>query len=414
MTSKNKSFIYHLIGFCLGIFLFGPSAEPIYFENFSALISIYTLWKRAAEILSFYLLIYIVLRNKKGLKLNHLVLPFSIIIYYVYFIVLTVLTGGYYRQIVSHFIGCFYVCACFYLALTWNDDSLLSGGLFIYASELYLNFILMIIKPEGFYYPTFGAYAPLLGYKNVILRNFFPGLVFALALDFIQKKKISFRSWLYLIVLFITSILADSTTSIVATAILIISILIFGNMKHISKLANLRIFFIASLIVLFMIIILQVSTPMMIYLTGIFNKDVTFTGRVYLWNQAINYITKKPIFGYGFEGYTVLNQKFYIGIDFSYESCHNFYLDMVYRSGLIGMFIMALIILQADYKMNNPFIDKNVRLYFILLSLIYFVSWNFEPFVDESLHNVFGFFLFLYYLWEENSLIYRKYNDHFA
>ena len=415
MKVKNKSKIEYILGFFLGIFLIGPQIMPLYFTQYSMINTMYDFWGRAAAILSFYLIIFIILSNRYRLKLNNLMLPFLILVYYVYYISVTFLNHGSTRVLAREFIDCIYVCASFYIVLTWRDESLLSGGLFIYETELFINLFFLIIKPEGFFYPvtnwyTFGNNYPFLAHKNVILRMLFPGLVFALALDFIKDNKKLSRTWIYLIALIITSILADSSTSIVATIFLALSMLFWGNMKHNSKLISIRNFNAAALIVFFIVIVLQIATPFSIFLTGILQRDLTFTGRTLLWNEAISYIIKKPIFGYGLEDTNIQYQRFFNEYD-SFNSCHNFYLDTVYRSGLVGLAIIFLIILQADKKMNNPLINEKVKVYFILLSLIYFVAWNFEPFIDSYLHNIFGYFLFLFYLWEKNSLIYRKYND---
>ena len=414
MKVKNKSKIDYILGFFLGIFLFGPQKMPLYFTRFSMIDTFYDLWKLASMALTFFLLIFILSSNRKRLKPNNLMLPFLIIVYYVYCILVTLINHGSTRLQIRELINCIYICASFYIVLTWRDGGLLSGALFLFAAELFINLILLIIKPEGFFYPmTYwyrnGQYYPFLAQKNVILRMLFPGLVFALALDFIKNDKKLPRTWIYLIALIATSILANSSTSIVATIFLALSMLFWGNMKHNSKLISIRNINAAALIVFFIVIVLQIATPFSVFLTGILQKDLTFTGRTFLWNEAISYITKKPIFGYGLEDSNIQYQRFFTEYEV-FDSCHNFYLDTVYRSGLVGLFIIFLIILQVDKKMNNPLINEKVRLYFILLSLIIFVSWNFEPYVGENLHNILGYFLFLYYLWEENSLIYRKCN----
>ena len=409
MVKKDKFNIFYIIGFLLGLFLFGPITKPTYFDQIRLLATVYTTWKRVAEVLSVYLIIFIISRNKKSLKIKDILLPLLIIIYYVYYLILTFIYRGEVNNLFRQFISCVYVCATFYLALTWTDESLLTGGLFLFEFDMFINLFFLITRPEGFYYKSFGFYSPFLENKNTILRFLFPGLFFALVLDFIQKKKISIRTWIYLITLLITAIIAESSTSIIATSLLILSMLVFGNMNHISTKISIKLFFIISLIVLLFIIILQVSSPFLVYLTGILNRDITFTGRIYLWSEAVSYIQKRPIFGYGYEGVNVLNNMFYAG-GFSSQSCHNFYLDLAYRSGLFGLSIIFLIILQADKKMKNPLIDDKVRLSFILISLIYFISWNFEVFVDDEIFNVLGYFLLLYYLWAKNSLVYRSYN----
>ncbi|MFP5273321.1 O-antigen ligase family protein [Coleofasciculus sp.] len=84
-------------------------------------------------------------------------------------------------------------------------------------------------------------------------------------------------------------------------------------------------------------------------------KDMTLTGRTYLWREIIKAVNKHPLFGYGYEGFW----QFWRGIDnpalmlrlpefhgFMPEESHNGYLDIALEVGWIGLaiFIISLLI----------------------------------------------------------------------
>ncbi|MEQ9000320.1 MAG: O-antigen ligase [Coleofasciculus sp. B1-GNL1-01] len=85
------------------------------------------------------------------------------------------------------------------------------------------------------------------------------------------------------------------------------------------------------------------------------DKDMTLTGRTYIWREVIKAVNKHPLFGYGYEGFW----QFWRGIDnpalmlrlpefdgFMPEESHNGYLEIALEVGWIGLaiFIVSLLI----------------------------------------------------------------------
>lgn len=84
-------------------------------------------------------------------------------------------------------------------------------------------------------------------------------------------------------------------------------------------------------------------------------KDMTLTGRTYLWREIVKAVNKHPFFGYGYEGFW----QFWRGIDnpalmlrlpefhgFMPEQSHNGYLEIALEVGWIGfsIFLVSLLI----------------------------------------------------------------------
>ena len=61
-------------------------------------------------------------------------------------------------------------------------------------------------------------------------------------------------------------------------------------------------------------------------------KDITFTGRVYIWDAVILKFLNHPLLGYGLLPFVYVKR----GI-FPIYSTHNFFLDILYKTGITGM-----------------------------------------------------------------------------
>jgi len=80
-------------------------------------------------------------------------------------------------------------------------------------------------------------------------------------------------------------------------------------------------------------------------LLGLMGRDLSFTGRVPLWQMVIHYISLKPIFGYGYAAFwnqsSVLAQTIWRDIGWQAPDAHSGYLDVLLQLGAVG-FIFCL------------------------------------------------------------------------
>ena len=80
-------------------------------------------------------------------------------------------------------------------------------------------------------------------------------------------------------------------------------------------------------------------------LTSMFNKNITFSGRSYVWESVKSYISYKPILGYGEPQINFLSSSLFA---WSSESTYtyNLFLKIIFSFGFIGLFLMSLIFIQ--------------------------------------------------------------------
>lgn len=75
---------------------------------------------------------------------------------------------------------------------------------------------------------------------------------------------------------------------------------------------------------------------------------MTFSGRLYIWQRTLLQISKNPMWGYGIQKSEILNS--IIGNQFS---AHNYFLDIVYQRGLVGLVIFLMLIVAPIFLLRK-------------------------------------------------------------
>jgi O-antigen ligase len=83
-------------------------------------------------------------------------------------------------------------------------------------------------------------------------------------------------------------------------------------------------------------------------------RDPTFTNRTRIWQLALEYIAKRPWFGYGFGAFwreqSADAQIFWVALGFKTPHAHNSWLEMTLGIGVVGAGIAAVAWLAAFYR----------------------------------------------------------------
>lgn len=87
-------------------------------------------------------------------------------------------------------------------------------------------------------------------------------------------------------------------------------------------------------------------------IVSLLNRDVTFTGRTYVWKKVLFWIHKSLIIGWGIEYDEVIMKKISVLGDTAFVKCHNTYLDMLYSGGIL-MFIAYVLLIVIMIKWNK-------------------------------------------------------------
>ena len=301
------------------------------------------IWSVLKYVISAMIILSILQRTKRKCVDN----IFSrFLILYILFCVLSMLFNGtYYLMGALSFIPI--VSCVFFNMVTYKrkDIQLVKAYKNIIFFYMLLNFLTQIVIPNGFV-------------KNVSLdrRVFFIGekngaaiyaLIFMFCLMIYKTEKyISEKKFIFEIILFdLFLVVNGSSTALIGVFIVQIYIIfdiLFYRFPQIRKIILKLTLVLGSLIVVTFISRVVFSGEKMEWLsfiTSIFKKDITFSGRVGIWKVASKYIQANPLWGQGMD---VSFDAWGNGV--IVKSAHNTFLDCSVKYGVPAMiFILAVL-----------------------------------------------------------------------
>lgn len=218
-----------------------------------------------------------------------------------------------------------------------------------------------------------GAWRGLYTHKNSLGQVMLGYAVINLALWRLKKAKLALLG-LGMAVLLI--ILSRSTTSLILLPLAFAVPFLQKFMIQSSKIQYvvLVLVFISSIAI---VAIGASAENLIVELTG---KDLTFTGRVELWDMVATSIMEKPLAGYGYGAFWIgevgESGKINAALDLAYDTAHNGYLDLALDLGMVGLLLyLASMLRYLVFFFQNYFIHRKEEYFwgfsFLFLQLIY-------------------------------------------
>ena len=251
----------------------------------------------------------------------------------------------------------------------------------------YINLASIIIFPNGLYNINSIRKYYIFDHVNVSIRYLLPGSCLLL----INKYKNNFsnkRCYIYIASVIITLLLTKPMTAVIGYTIFILSLIIFKKLKYITNFFKPIYSHIATGIISYLIIFFSFQKRFL-NLIGNLERDLTFTGRTIIWDRTINFISQKPLLGYGRMTQTV--RESYLKV----SSAHNQFLNFLFEGGIIllaHIFIIIYIISLKLVKCNN----ENIKRIIFATLLSYSIMWITEPFSYSGTSLMFMIWLIAY------------------
>jgi O-antigen ligase len=141
--------------------------------------------------------------------------------------------------------------------------------------------------------------------------------------------------------------------------------------------------FTGSSIILFVSILLLLIPFYNIIITSVVEitgRDMTFTGRTRLWQELIGIASSHPILGVGYGGFWVGNLTYDLWDKFYYHpnQAHNGYIDVYIQIGLVGVFLLIMVILFSYINIFKTFVFNyeygRFRMTLLTIILIYNIT----------------------------------------
>lgn len=358
---KNKSInINTIIYFLLLVPFFKPTCISFLYPKINI---IYKL----LQIISCLAILLLFLKKMRISKFIIYISLFQLII-----LVATFLNDGDIKTVIFDTIQVIATAIIIEIGLQNKKNSLIKSLLFIYEILLTINLITIFLYPNGMYVHPISHFRTnwFLGHDNNHIVYILSGIMVSFIYSYIEGKKVKARTIYLLIISIISIIVRKSATSIIGLSLLLLYVIFKKYIDRI-KIANIYTYIITSFVVSISIVIFRIQNIFKYIIVDILHKDITFTGRTYIWDMVLKYIESKPILGYGYEDGLIRQAKYkYIGA----VHTHNQLLEIIYQGGSIALLVFIFIIVLIakelyEYKDNKiaHLISWTLFTYFIMV-----------------------------------------------
>lgn len=358
MLLKNKIFVFFAI-----LFIIKPAGIDTTGGNIINLI--FNIGRIIAVVL--IILYYFIKHNKIG-KLIIFEIIYFLCLFFTYFI-----NKSSFSSIIIFSISIVTISLLFKFCIISGNSKMLLDALFLnYFILLTYNFINILIY-SGWnvgIHNTVNESFSILNSDNGTASYIFPAIYVALILAQYNKKKYYFPSMILIFIAFLTEVKLWSATALIGIVIVFISYIFIINNFNKFKFNTYYLIYI-SIIINILITFFKVQYLFSSLITQVLNRSITLTGRTKFWEIGLEGFKHSPIFGNGIETYYI----------------DNMFIQILYRGGLITLFVFLYLILLVIKKRNK---NNHIRdIGNILLSAIMIMS------ISESWNSFMGFFVII-------------------
>lgn len=221
---------------------------------------------------------------------------------------------------------------------------------------IYLNVISIIVFPERMYGMQSVAYGYtyewFLGADNQFIEWLFPGIIISRLYH--HQNKSEYRSIFLTLAIFINLFLKSSATAIVGVSLFLIMVW-FPIIKEVITPSRI----ILTIAFVFMnIVVFRNFNLVSGIVENVLHKDLTFTGRLSIWDNAMRQISNKPILGHG----VYLDSQMapllgWLGA----THCHDHYLQILFIGGAFVFIVFIAIQVMALTGLRRKWDDCIAR-----------------------------------------------------
>lgn len=351
---KNQDKL-HLIQIMIIIIFFKP-----YYIEYAGLTNINFIYVNIFRILFVCSVFIFLSMEKKSIYLK------SLLVFFIVRIASTLYLNGSFERAFSQFYTTFTACVFIEYWFKKNWKTTIKSFSFVFSFFMINSFLTILNNPHGYGAISEKQYFQKPGNQLSIIL--IVGIMFLL-IDFYIEGKSKFS-------LFILSIYFMNTYSIICTkstsgilAWTIFSIYYFLN----NILVKLRIINFSSIIIgyilfFYSVVFLKIQNKFSYFIESILGKNITFTGRVQLWDSAMEMIRNKPLLGQGvLENTNII----YSARQKKYLSTHNQFIQITVESGFIGLILLGILFVVVGFNIKR-INDRNITVLFsfALLSIL--------------------------------------------
>lgn len=306
------------------------------------------------------------------------------VIYLIFGLVIAVIHGGDYKIYVRASVHLVAVLLVVSYELRRKDSCFIEFIAWYFNILLVINLVLLILKPDGI--GTLLVYSEDMAYRQLDRVNFLevdnrlslPVLISIAAAYMLPDKKIN--KGLRIVSLVVggaTNLLTMSGTGIGCYCVMLFYAVFIHKSKLREKLVNIKTVLIAYFGAMMLIVYAGMIPFLHTLIVDVLHKDLTFSGRKFIWAHVYTLFYRHPLIGYGnFDSGWIIKWN---GI---MRNAHNLVFDILVQGGiilLIGYLIFLLTVLITACDKNN----KKSQLILVLLFCLHVVMLC-ESFLDNN------------------------------
>lgn len=273
------------------------------------------------------------------------------------------------------------------LALKYNYRKTVKRLAYLLSILVFINFLTIIMFPGGMYFN--GNYENyFLGYDNGHVVVFMPTLFFTLENATLRNRyALMISMWVFV---FASAIICKSGVTLAGIGVLAFLLCIIRFPVVRKFLFNWKTVIIVVIGVFFAVIVFRMQLNYRDLIMQYFGKDVTFTGRTILWDRAFEYIKESPWLGTGDN--TEANLGMFQLNTQRITYAHNEFLDVLVRSGAIGLVLYILCIIRTFKTIGEKWTDHDKT--WLALMASYWIMMLAESYSNYSFYYL--YFVMLY------------------
>lgn len=268
-----------------------------------------------------------------------------LLIFYMIIVTLSANFNGTLNTGVSYTLAVF-IGFCIYISEAMkNFKELINGLYYLFVTAIIINFISILIGGIG--YETY-----FLGGKNALSLAVLPAVPIIFLYSNIMHKKLKALHILMILICAVSLYVSESGTAIVISFLIVLFILF--PKKYFPSFTTYLCFYI---FIFLAIVIFRLQDILFgSFITNVLHKDMTFTGRVDIWDLVLDLLKESWLIGYG-RGNTLIAQ--YNGF---VNETHNAVLEIMMFSGVLGIvfFLILLLLVNQNLKLSKNHIFSKI------------------------------------------------------
>lgn len=290
----------------------------------------------------------------------------------------TILNAGDYYGLVVDIVRTIPFCMLIEIGIKQNPKELIKALAAVLGTECLINSITILAFPNGMYEndSIIGWYHTenyFLAYDNIHIMYLLPFLT-NLWLYRTYRKKSAALTAVWMLLFSATVYVTWSATSVVVITVFLI-IFLFSEFRLMKKIIELKKYLVLIIAAFVGIILLRRQEFFANFIVDFLGKDLTLSGRTDIWDNALYWFEKHPIFGNGIQTIEVVYRA--IGA----PHAHNYILQILYQSGIMGLVCFAVIL----FLLFKPLRHAKGKEYGYILSaalFIYLVLFQVEVYIS--------------------------------